>query len=158
MSGDDHGHGGHGHDDGPSDIIPLGSWQDNFLALVAICALAGLAYFTGGYVQGIKVPEAHHGAHAEAATGGHAVGNGATPEHGAGDAAEHGTAGESASTGEHEIPEATSAGTAAHETSQAEATQNAEGEKPADSAAGEQSQESHEKDSAAESKDEAPAH
>lgn len=73
MSGDDHGHGsGHGHDDGPSDIIPVGSWQDNLLALISIGALLGLCWYGTGYAEGIKVAESveiSHAAesHAEAA-------------------------------------------------------------------------------------------
>lgn len=64
MSGDDHGHGsGHGHDsDAPVDIIPLGSWQDNLLAVVAVLALFGLGWYSYCFMQpdGIKVLAPHH--------------------------------------------------------------------------------------------------
>lgn len=64
MSGDDHGH-GHGHDShaGPEDIIPVGSWQDAFLALICFAVLGGFAWWGQG-LQEVKLPE-HHGGHEE---------------------------------------------------------------------------------------------
>lgn len=82
MSDDSHGHGaGHGHDshDGPSDIIAPGSWQDQFLAIISLVALAGLCYWGAGYYQGggITVPQAHeHQAH----SAGHAAEHAQTGE------------------------------------------------------------------------------
>ena len=73
MSGDDHGH-GHDSHDGPSDIIPLGSWQDNMLAIVALSVLAGFCAWGVGITSGIAVPvhAAHHASgHKEAVTAGH---------------------------------------------------------------------------------------
>lgn len=177
MSSDDHGHGGHGHDDGPSDIIPVGSWQDNFLALVAIGALVGLSYWAGGYVQGIKVPEAHHGAvHSEhgAASGGHEVGNGAVHDEHASGEAEHATpaggaapseAGAPATTGGDEINNgatgdnpAAGAGAEHKETVQPEANPNVEGSKAADPAPATHGTEDGAKNSATENKDAEPSH
>jgi len=64
MSADDHGH-GHGHDShaGPEDIIPHGSWQDAFLALISFAVLAGFVYWGQG-LQEVKLPE-HHAGHTE---------------------------------------------------------------------------------------------
>lgn len=176
MSSDDHGHGGHGdgHDDGPSDIIPVGSWQDKLLAMIAIAALAGLTYFSAGYVQGIKVPEAHHGAaHAEhgSVSGGHAVGNGAVPSpgdaegpqggdefHNGSQAPEH-AAQSGASHGSDTAPAGHETGNDAQKpTIQPEANPNVEGSKAADPPAAGNSDEGAAKDSTHETKSEAPSH
>jgi hypothetical protein len=170
MSSDDHGHGGHGdgHGDGPSDIIPVGSWQDNLLAMLAIAALAGLTYFSAGYVQGIKVPEAHHGAaHAEhgSVSGGHAVGNGAVPSHGDAEAPAGGDEFHNGSqTPEHAAESSSShepeSATAAEQkpTIQPEANPNVEGSKAADPPSAGHSDEGAAKDSTHETKGEAPSH
>jgi hypothetical protein len=51
MSSDDHGHGSdHGHDDGPSDIIAVGSWQDKMLALVCVIALVFLGIWGNNFL------------------------------------------------------------------------------------------------------------
>lgn len=170
MSSDDHGHGGHGdgHDDGPSDIIPVGSWQDKFLALLAICALGGISYFAVGYTQGIKVPESHHSAaHGEhgSVTGGHAVGNGAVPSHGDAEAPAGGDEFHNGSQSPAHADEAgasheTESGTPAEQkpTIQPEANPNVEGSKVADPPAAGHSDEGAAKGSTHETNGEAPSH
>ena len=163
MSSDDHGHGHGGHDDGPSDIIAVGSWQDKFLALVALSALVGIGYWAGGYVQGIKVPVAQHGAaHAEHASGGHAVGNGAVPEHGdheattGGDEFHNGSAPGSTAT-EGGAP-AESSAEHGSESQSTEANPNVEGAKAADPPAGDSAAETAGKNGEGETHDAAPSH
>ncbi len=62
MSGADHGHGSD-HDQGVTDIIPLGSWQDNLLALICLCVLAGFAWWGSGFAPGAIKVAVHEGAH-----------------------------------------------------------------------------------------------
>lgn len=53
MSGNDHGNSsGHGHgshDDVPTDIIPLGSWQDYILLVICLATLWGFYLWAAGF-------------------------------------------------------------------------------------------------------------
>jgi len=72
SGGDDHGNSsGHGHDsnNAPTDIIPLGSWQDNLLALVCLATLVGFYFWAQGFQTISRAHQGENGRQTHAAAG-----------------------------------------------------------------------------------------